>query len=171
MPNQQTPNQQHWVGRVEHYVETLDQLSERIDLILDDTRMGTLGAKEQQINESTQQLQIALAQLEEMVAKRDELLRADDAPKGGATLTEKLKSTFHIDDARLARRCEEVSGKVKLTHERATALFVCQFHLADLTSDILKTISGSQTPDTYKKDSAGSQHRPTGQGGLFDEAA
>ncbi|KAA1259522.1 hypothetical protein LF1_20560 [Rubripirellula obstinata] len=165
------PNQQKWISRVEHYVETLDQLSEKIDLILDETRMGTLGAKSQEINESTAQLEVALVELEAMVAKRDDLLRATDAPENGTTLTEKLKSTFHIDDARLARRCEEVSEKVKLTHERATALFVCQFHLADLTSDLLKTISGSQTPETYKKDSAGSQHRPTGQGGLFDEAA
>lgn len=164
-------NQQTWTGRVETYVETLDLLSEKIDLILDETRMGTLGAKDQQINESTEQLQVALAEMEEMVASRDVLLRADDAPDDGTTLTEKLKSTFHIDDARLAKRCKEVSEKIKLTHERAMALFVCQFHLADLTNDILKTISGSQTPDTYKKDSNGSQHRPLGQGGLFDEAA
>lgn len=164
-------DQQTWLNRVEHYVETLDQLSERIDLILDETRVGTLGVKDQQISESTVQLQVALAELEEMVAKRDDLLRRADAPVDGTTLTEKLKSTFHIDDARLAKRCEQVSEKVKLTHERAMALFVCQFHLADLTSDILKTISGSQTPDTYQKDSSGSKHRPTGQGGLFDEAA
>ena len=160
-----------WTSQVENYVETLDQLAERIDLILDETRVGTLAVKDQQISESTVQLQVALAELEGMVAKRDDLLRLPDAPREGTTLTAKLKSTFHIDDARLAKRCEKVSHKIKLTHERAIALFVCQFHLADLTSDILNTISGSQTPDTYKKDSSGSQHRATGQGGLFDEAA
>ena len=160
-----------WTSQVENYVETLDQLAERIDLILDDTRVGTLAIKSKQIDESTVQLQVALAELEGMVAKRDDLLRLPEAPQDGTTLTAKLKSTFHIDDARLAKRCEEVSQRIKLTHERAVALFVCQFHLSDLTSDILKTISGSQTPDTYKKDSLGSQHRQTGQGGLFDEAA
>jgi hypothetical protein len=164
-------NQSTWTGRVEQYVETLDQLADKIDLILDETRVGTLGVKDGKINESTVQLQVALAELEEMVAKRDTLLRDVDAPTDGTTLTEKLKSTFHIDDARLARRCEEVSEKVQLTHQRAMSLFVCQFHLADLTSEILKTISGSAAPDTYKKDSKGSKHRPTGQGGLFDEAA
>ena len=164
-------DQSTWTSKVEHYTETLDQLAEKIDLILDETRVGTLGAKDQTINESTDQLQLAMAELEGMVAKRDELLRLPDAPKEGSTLTEKLKSTFHIDDARLAKRCGVVSEKIKLTHERAMALFVCQFHLADLTGDILRSISGSQAPNTYKKDSSGSQQRPTGQGGLFDEAA
>jgi hypothetical protein len=165
------PNSNSWMTRVESYVDSLDTLSEKIDLILDDTRVGTIGVKDQQINESTVQLQLAMAELEEKVAQREALLSDADAPALGATLTEKLKSTFHIDDARLARRCEEVSQKVQLTHQRAMALFVCQFHLADITSDLLKTISGSTTPETYKKDSKGPTQRPTGQGGLFDEAA
>lgn len=165
------PNSNSWMTRVESYVDSLGILSEKIDLILDDTRVGTIGVKDQQISESTVQLQLAMAELEEKVAQRESLLSDDDAPAVGTTLTEKLKSTFHIDDARLARRCEEVSKKVQMTHQRAMALFVCQFHLADITSDLLKTISGSTAPDTYKKASKGSAQRPTGQGGLFDEAA
>ena len=171
MSNDRKDEHGRWIDEVKRYVETLDNLAEKIDLILDETRVGTMGVQEGKISESTVQLQVAMVELEEMVASRDTLLHRDDAPKTGSTLTEKLKSTFHIDDARLARQCEDVGKKIQLTHERAMSLFVCQFHLADLTSDILKTISGSSEPDTYKKDSKGSQNRPTGQGGLFDEAA
>ena len=162
---------QSWVDRVGLYVEHLDEITENIDLILDETRVNTLGVKGQQINESTVQLQVALAQLEEMVAKRDDLIRASDAPKDGTTLATKLKSTYRIEDARLAKRCQEVSEKIKTTHERALSLFVCQFHLAELTTDIMQTLSGSQRTNTYKKESGGSSQKPMGQGGLFDEAA
>ena len=160
-----------WATRVEQYVEHLDEVAETIDLILDETRVSVLGVKDQQIHESTLQLQTALEELEEMVAGRDQLIRDPDAPTEGDTLEEKLKSTFRIEDARLAKRCHEVSEKIQTTHQRALSLFVCQYHLSDLTGDLLQTLSGSKWTATYKSDGGGQHQKPTGQGGLFDEAA
>ena len=167
-----------WNDRVAAYTTEVSEIAETIDLILDETRVHTVGVEAEQINNSTEELQAALEELEEMIARRETLLQDPEAPGApgvsgsGNTLMEKLRSTFNIEDARLAKRCEEVSHQIELTHQRALSLFVCQFHLSDLTNDMLRILSGATGKPTYRRD--GSDQSGQGYsagGGLLDEAA
>ena len=160
-----------WQGRVIQYVDEVAAVAESMNLILDDTRVG-VHQDEEQAARSTARLQEQLETLESLVAARETLLRAEDAPEQGLTLSEKLLSRRRIDDARLAKRCDEVSRAIEATHERAMALFVCQYHLADLTQDLVRAMMGFQGTQTYTRD--GSDLNPKTKshgGGLFDEAA
>lgn len=157
-----------WGSRVETYLDELELIAETIDLVLDNTRVQTQRIASSEVEESTTQLADALKQLEEKVAEREELLRASDAPPNGITLKKKLLSSLHIDDARLALRCEKVAETIELAHTRAISLFVCQYHLADVTGDIVRILSGASSLKTYNPTRADDRG---GQGGLFDEAA
>ncbi|SRR6056297_743608 len=165
-------NQANWNRRVEEYVQRLAEVNETIDLILDDTRVGTLNVRPEEVEASREALVEAIGRLEAMLPEREDLLRDDDAPKTGITLREKLLSTRRIDDAALARRCDEVSAQIELTRERAISLFVCHFHLAALGQDLIDLLSGQAGPTTYGKQigQPGNRQRESG-GGLFNEAA
>ncbi|SMP63533.1 hypothetical protein SAMN06265222_10898 [Neorhodopirellula lusitana] len=158
---------QPWRNRVEEYVEQLAQVAEKIDLILDETRVHTMGLRSDEVDASTAQLMSSISELEDMVQRREELLRADDAPEAGLSLSEKLLYTRKIEDARLARRCGEVAEAIATTHQRATALFVCQYHLSDFQRDLLNRLAGATGPQTYNRQG----QTPQGGSGLFNEAA
>lgn len=161
-----------WNVRVERYLDQLAEVNETIDLILDETRVGTRRVAPEEVDRSRQELTTAIGRLESMLPLREELLRADDAPEHGQTLREKLLSTRHIDDARIAMRCETVSKRLDTTRERAVALFVCQYHLANLGQDLIELLSGAATPKTYEGQLGKPQpRRPDSGGGLFNEAA
>ena len=161
-----------WNDRVLAYVEHLAEVNESIDLILDETRVGTLNVRPEEIEASREALTAAVTRLEAMLPERETLLRDDEAPKLGITLREKLLATRRIEDAALARRCEEVSRQVELTRERAISLFVCHFHLASLGQDLIDLLSGQSAPSTYgeKIGQPGKSNHESG-GGLFNEAA
>ncbi|TWT50526.1 hypothetical protein Pla22_32690 [Rubripirellula amarantea] len=161
-----------WNDRVAAYAAEVAEIAETIDLILDETRVHTVGVKSKEVNESTAQLQHALEELEEMIGKRETLLKDPEAPTAGTTLIEKLRSTFNIEDARLAKKCEEVSHQIELTHQRALSLFVCQFHLSDLTTDMVRILSGVTAKPTYQRDGSTQANQGyQGGGGFLDEAA
>lgn len=158
---------QPWRDRVNDYVDNLAKVAEKIDLILDETRIHTIGLKANEVNASTTELIAAITELEEMIERRDVLLRDADAPEKGLSLSEKLLTSRKIEDARLARRCGEVAEMMETTHQRATALFVCQYHLNEFQKELLQRLSGATAPPTYGK----SRNPNTGSGGLFNEAA
>ena len=164
LPNETT---KPWRDRVADYVDELAEVAETIDLILDETRVRTMGLRAEEVDASTTQLISAINELETMVERRDQLIRDPDAPKSGLSLSEKLLYTRKIDDARLARRCGEVAEVIATTHQRATALFVCQYHLSELQRDLLNRLAGATGPQTYSKDG----RKPQGGTGLFNEAA
>lgn len=165
----QLPNEtmKPWRDRVADYVDELAEVAETIDLILDETRVRTMGLRTEEVDASTAQLVSAINDLETMVERRDQLIRDPDAPKSGLSLSEKLLYTRKIDDARLARRCGEVAEVIATTHQRATALFVCQYHLSELQRDLLNRLAGATGPQTYSKNG----QKPQGGTGLFNEAA
>ncbi len=156
-----------WRDRVAEYVDEIAEVAETIDLILDETRVRTLSLRTDEVDASTKQLIASISDLERMVIKRDELLRADDAPPIGLSLSEKLLNSRKIEDARLARRCGEVAEMIATTHQRATALFVCQYHLSEFQRDLIARLSGATAPQTYNR--SGQKSNPGG--GLFNEAA
>ncbi|MBB3207789.1 hypothetical protein FHS27_003616 [Rhodopirellula rubra] len=158
---------QSWRERVATYVDEIAQVAETIDLILDETRIRTVGLRPNEVDASTTQLIAAISDLEKMVERREALLRAEDAPTKGLSLSEKLLSTRKIDDARLARRCGEVAEMIATTHQRATALFICQYHLSEFQRDVLQRLTGATAPQTYNR----SGQKPKPSSGLFNEAA
>lgn len=163
----------HWSSRVERYLDELEQCANTIDLILDETRVQAVAVKTGEVDESTRQLQETLATLESKIAERETLLRDADAPPQGLTLVAKLRSSLHVDDERLARRCEQIAGTIEMTHTRAVSLFVCQYHLADLTGSLVRIMTRTDTPQTYNasQTSHGKSPGKSSGGGLFDEAA
>ena len=163
---------QSWTQQVSDYVDDLVQITEAMDLILDETRVHTINLKPNEVDESTAKLAQTISQLEAMVERREALLHAPEAPAEGLSLSEKLLATRRIEDARLARRCGEATEQIKTTHQRANALFVCQYHLSRFQSEMLDRLAGVAAPPTYEKPNAkGGQKQNRGGGELFNEAA
>lgn len=156
-----------WRARVASYIEEATAIADSIDLILDETRMGAASQRGGEIDAATQQLCSAISELERIVQQRDVLLRATDAPPFGLSLSEKLLSTRRIDDARIAKSCREVADLVDRTHQRATSLFICQYHLSNISGDLAARLSSS----TMLQTTLGSRQSPKSNGGRFHEAA
>lgn len=154
-----------WSQRVSSYLDELLTATETIDLILDTMQLATRNFQLEKIETSTKQLATSIEELAELIKKREILLQDDEAPARGMTLVDKLFSTHEIEDARIAKRCQKVAGTVETTHTRAVSLFVCQYHLTALSTDLVRVLSGERNPPTYAKKQA--QHR----GGLFNESA
>ena len=154
-----------WSQRVTSYLDELLTATETIDLVLDAMQLATRNVQPEKIEESTRQLATSIEELAELIKKREILLQDDEAPARGMTLVDKLFSTHNIDDARIAKRCQKVAGTVVITHSRAVSLFVCQYQLTALSTDLVRLLSGERNPPTYAKKQT--QHR----GGLFNESA
>lgn len=159
---------QNWSQRVASYVDQVEQIATTIELILDQTRLDTTEANSSSVQQSTADLEQALLSLEQKVADREELLHAEDAPPGGSTLVEKLAASGTPEDIELSVQCQRVSGLIESTHHRAISMFVCQYHLANLGSELVRLISGADAPATY---GPGSDAAQSPAGGLFNEAA
>lgn len=153
-----------WNERVSFYLDKLETATESIDLILDDMQLSTSNVEPMKLNASTEALVLAIETLATLIQERETLLGDIQAPVHGMTLVDKLLSTQQIDDARTSRRCQKLASAVETTHQRALSLFVCQYHLAALSTDLVRVLSGERTPPTYSKRQA--SHR----GGLFNEA-
>ena len=170
-----------WLNRVEAYLDDLevvaDGLSRQIKQMQVDQvpapRAGTEmqsgidGSLAVTVNEGTRRLAASLADLETRVAQREVLLRAADAPQAGLTLTGKLESLRDQRSKMLGQRCELISEMMADINNHAVSLFVCQFHLANLTDDVVRIMAGVSEPITY-----GKGNKPETLGGnLFSESA
>lgn len=158
-----------WHQRVADYTDQLEATATQIDTLLQQCRVDTENVRSDAVQATMQQLTTQLGSLEEMVAKREELLEADDAPRSGHTLTEKLQSSRNTDDARLAARCKKIAHLVADVNHRAISIFICQYHLADFGNHLIRIVAGEETKPTYKTDGRKDDHGPGG--GLFNEAA
>lgn len=154
-----------WTDRVEMYVDQLQDLVEEIESILQQTKVQSQGSDPVVVEELTERLRERLGELEKKVAQRDALLRSDQAPSSGITLIEKLVDADQHD---LADRASDVAHQISNAHQQSTSLFVCQYHLSNLTTDLVRLIAGADRVTTY--DGSGTAP-PTPQGGLFNESA
>ncbi len=154
-----------WTERVAVYVEHLEHLVDEVDRILQDTQVDVTRPAPTKTNEMTERLRLRLDELEQQIAERELLLRAADAPPTGVTLIQKLD---HLNQSELARHADEVAERIQLAHQRSMSLFVCQFHLSNLTTDLVRVLTGGDYPATYGgRDTTLS----TPQGGLFNKSA
>lgn len=170
-PDSNTPDSNlrgSWNVRVASYLDGLEETLTSIDQILRQTNIDTSNVDAAAVQEALQPLVHALTQLEEKVAHRETLLRAEDAPGHGMNLKEKLQSTLSVEDGRLAGRCEQLAEMMADVHAQAISIFVCQYHLADLSGEIIRLMTGSGVPPTYQ---ATEPTNPRMGGGLFNESA
>lgn len=154
-----------WAGRVEAYMDQLQGLVDEIDSIIEQTSVDPGKLDPTNVQGSTENLREKLGELERKVADREELLRSDDAPSIGLTLYDKLSDSNEFE---LAERADRLADQISLTHQRAMSRFVCQFHLSNLTTDLVRILTGADAPATY----GGPGTVPiVPQGGLFNKSA
>ncbi|TWU34461.1 hypothetical protein [Novipirellula artificiosorum] len=163
-----------WLDRVSTYVDQLEQIAGTLEMSLSQARLRTSAVNLSALPDQISEWVAAVGQLESMVAERETLLSAADAPAKGTTLIEKLASTGTASDLALMQRCKEVAATVSMAHHCALSLFVCQYHLASFSSDVLRLLSGADAPPTYQSSVGGvgsSEERQRGGGRLFNDAA
>jgi len=161
-PNAEFPNE--WVDRVSDYLDQLQNCVHKLDESLDEMRTGTARLELAHVDQSHHQLVAALGNLELLIAAREDLIRASDAPASGFTIREILGKQDDIFSQSLSQRCQKLSKDIDSSRQRAVALFVCQFHLADLSDSLLSLLRG--TPGrlaTYSN--ASDVRRPVDAGG------
>ena len=81
-----------WNSEVQGYVEKLGSTAGQLDHLLKQCRVDTESVETTDLQSVVQQISEHLAVLEDLVARREELLESSDAPQRGHTLTEKLQS-------------------------------------------------------------------------------
>ncbi len=170
-----------WLNRVEAYIDDLELAADglarqmkqmKVDQVPapktgSEMQAGIDGSLAVSVNAATERLAACLSELEGKVAQRDLLLRAADAPQAGLTLSEKLEGVRDPRGRGLHQRCELISEMMADINNHALSLFVCQFHLANLTDDVVRLMAGVPEPTTY-----GNSNKPETLGGnLFNESA
>ncbi len=161
---------QSWFDRVESYLDEVEEIAGKIDETLKSTRLETSEFNAVEVERQNVSLMESLALLEMKIAEREQLLQAEDAPQIGVTLTEKIVRSASTQSQGLAERCRAVSAMVSTVNQRAISLFVCQFHLSQLGSDIVRLLAGQTSPPTYQAPNRSEKSSDLG-GGLFNEAA
>jgi hypothetical protein len=163
--------QSSWMDRVSQYLDSLQTCVENLNDALDETRVGTTSLNSKQVGQGTDELSACLQDLERLIAERTQLLSADDVPFAGVSLRDILNRCPDPSAAPLADRCAKLSRDVDLSRERAVALFVCQFHLSDLSSHLLALLrSGADHGSTYERGKSDVK-RPGIAGSVFNKAA
>jgi flagellar biosynthesis/type III secretory pathway chaperone len=157
-----------WISEVQDYVEKLGSSADQLDRLLKQCRVDTESVETNELQTVVQQVSEHLAVLEALVARREELLGSSDAPPRGHTLTQKLQS-MEEDHGPLLERFDQVSRLVADVNHRAVSLFVCQFHLAEFGSQLIRIVAGEEAKGTYSVD--GSEPDPGPGGGLLDDVA
>ena len=155
-----------WNNRVSEYLDELEELAFTMEGLLEQTKIKTSGVDPREIQASVAELESKLVDLESKVAQREELIHDPGAPRKGVSLQQILRDDSQIERSLLAERVEDVAKTVSETNHKAIALFVCQYHLLDCSTHILRLLSGRDLPATYHRDAV----EPSG-GGLFNEAA
>ena len=155
-----------WLQQVENYLDRLEEVTQTLSDHVGRTQIDSRELRVDEIETATLAMAETLRELEQRVARREELLADTQAPIQGATLIEKLS---HLRDARseeVGKRCESVSARIAETNHQAVSLFVCQFHLAGMSGDIVRILAGASSPETY-----GDSEGTLPGGNLFNESA
>jgi hypothetical protein len=155
-----------WTERLSDYLDDLETDVNEVSALLETIRIDTVAAPPQPISESVERLAAALRRMQQRIAQREQLLRADDAPEVGTTLTEKSRhAAGPAEAAVLTARCRAIAGRTETVHQQTLAIFVCQYHLADLCEELLQCLSGGKSPATY-----GPRPRRSGGGALLNQS-
>jgi hypothetical protein len=155
-----------WTDRVSDYLDQLEICAGRLEEAVDEMRFGSKQIELDHLDQSHQSLATALVDLESLIVAREELIHADDAPGPGISIRNILGSQQDDVSKRLNERCRRVARDLDISRERAVALFVCQFHLAELSQSLLSLFQGG--PGHLATYSNGAEvRRPTANGGTL----
>jgi hypothetical protein len=172
---------ENWPDRVRTYLHDLETVAREIDGCLKRLEFSQPSSSPEEIRSFAGDMQTAVGELQKMVARRETLLVDASAPGEGTNLTDKLRRASDPETRSLADQSGRLARNLSSVHERIVAFFVCQFHLAGLTRDLLVIMTGGQPAGTYRSRRGGGNARSgsvvprdapeTGRGGLFNEAA
>ncbi len=159
-----------WFDRVEFYLNAVEEIAAQIETTLKSARLDTSELNAEAVDQANAAMLESLAVLEQRIVQREQLLQAEDAPIPGVTLTEKIEGSGHARRRELAERCRSVSLSISSINQRAVSLFVCQFHLSQMSGEIIRLLAGQIAPPTYQAPNRSDKKSELG-GGLFNEAA
>ena len=161
----------HWLAATEVYLDQLDSILNRVDVSLEGLRTQTIEAGPAKIEPTLLELAEALSDLERHVVRREDLLKDPRAPKAGYTLIEKLTtlaSQSASNASTLLQRAVANSHRMEHLSQRSLSQYVCQYHLSELTADIVRQLCGQTDTPTYGSQVA-PENRPR-SGGIFNRA-
>jgi len=169
-----------WLERVAAYLDELERVTQALSTQIQRVEVEQLAQSttvtsaategemsDPEVDDCIPALAACLCDLEEKVSQRELLLRATDGPEDGMTLSEKLAALGDRRSLALQERCTSVAEVIADINNRAVSLFVCQFHLANLTDEIVRIMAGVTEPKTY---CTGTKQTALG-GNLFNESA
>lgn len=155
-----------WLRQVEDYLDQLEEVTQTLSEQVQRTQVDSRELRVDEIQSATLAMAETLRELEQRVALREELLADAQAPTGGSTLIEKISQLRGPRSEEVSKRCESVSAQIAETNHQAVSLFVCQFHLAGMSGDIVRILAGASSPETY-----GDLDGTLPGGNLFNESA
>ena len=164
-----------WCAKVENYLDRLQEIVDTLNRLLEEFGPPNPADGSGRIEAAALKLAESVAEMEMMVAERESLLCDQDAPTFGVSLVKKLRSSLEFESHDLAARCDHISKILADSHHRAVSSFVCQFHLAELSGEIVGILSGASMSTTYGPqgmpvENHGADARYGSRGGLFNEA-
>lgn len=169
MTDQHTPSVP-WQQRLANYLDHLEICIDRLDQTLQQLPLGSGRGEPQRLEQVHEQLLESLQTLESLIAQRAELIGAADTPAAGDSLQAILNGCHGEPAQQLAARCRRVAKRVATSHDESVARFVCQFHLAEVSQDLICLIRGIPGPrQTYGNGQSQPQGGAAG-GTLFSES-
>ena len=163
------PDEEAWVTAVENYLDQLGRSVERLDTLLSELRLSVMQTPDEKLASSLVAVTETVQRMESLLAGREELLTAANAPAVGSTLREKLIAVANVRAARTAAEAEQLSGRVSTVHGKAMSLFVCGFHLTQWASHMVRVHTQTVNQPTYDRD--GRSDQDPRSGGIFEDAA
>ncbi len=160
-----------WHQRVATYLDQLQSCIEQLNDSLYEMRAATTSMALPQLETSQHQLVKTLADLESLIAVRQELISAVDAPGPGLSLRDILNGASGSSSDALAARCKTLAEEVELSRERAIAVFVCQFHLSDLSEHLITLLRGVPRPNATYENGGHARRPPASSGSLLNQSA
>ena len=158
-----------WVTAVENYLDQLGRSVERLAGLLSELRLSVMQTPDEKLASSLVAVTETVQRMETLLAGREELLIADNAPAIGNTLREKLRGIANIRAARTAAEAEALGSRVSTVHGKAMSLFVCGFHLTQWASHMVRVHTQTVGQPTYDRD--GRSDQDPRSGGIFEDAA
>jgi hypothetical protein len=144
-----------WLARVANYCDLLNRLSIQLLIQLEKVQAAVLVANTEQILQFSDELSTSLRELTPLHSLRDSLLLqfvehgGDRGPPPDALRTA-LTRLATPDALALCERCDQLKQDILAVHEKANALFLAEYTLAQTAGDFLSLLTtGISAMESY----------------------
>lgn len=159
-----------WLRCIDEYLTQLESVADALDGRFAELRLATLDTDVPEVQQQLTEIATSLGELETLVVRRQHLLGRDDAPGVGATIAEKMRTLGGDPHAvSMQQRIGRIGAVIGDLRCRADALFVCGFHLHEMTTDFLRTLIGDRTAEVYERGGPVTGRVPQSRGGIFSQ--